>query len=136
MPNPPDDKIRDLLTNARTVAVVGHSENPARTSYQIANYLRSVGYKIYPINPTVDQIDGQKSYASLADVPEPIDVVDVFRRPEHLPAIVAEAIAAGAKAVWGQLGVVDWDAGQKALDAGLDVVMDRCMRVEHRRLVA
>jgi hypothetical protein len=115
--------------------VVGHSDKPHRTSYRIAQYLRDAGYTVYPVNPTVPMIDGQKCYASLADVPEPIDIVDVFRRSEHLAAVVAEAIAVGAKAVWAQLGVHDDAAQQATLDAGLDVAMDVCIKVEHQRLV-
>jgi predicted CoA-binding protein len=127
--------MRDVLVNAKVIAVVGHSEKPHRTSYRIAEYLRRVGYTVYPVNPRVEMIDGEKSYASLAEVPEPIDIVDVFRRSEYLPEVVAEAIAVGAKAVWGQLGVQDDAARQAALDAGLDVAMDVCIKVEHQRLV-
>lgn len=130
-----DEHMREILKSAKVVAVVGHSDKPHRTSYRIAQYLRDVGYKVYPVNPTVDQINGQKSYASIRDIPEPVDIVDVFRRPQFLDSIVDDAIAAGSKVVWGQLGVVDEQAGQKAGDAGLAVVMDRCIMVEHRRLV-
>jgi uncharacterized protein len=127
--------MRELLTRAQVVAVVGHSDKPYRTSYRIAQYLRQAGYTVYAINPTVSTIDGRPSYATLADVPEPIDIVNVFRRSEHLPQVVAEAIAVGAKAVWAQLGVVDAGARQAALDAGLAVAMDRCIKVEHRLLL-
>lgn len=126
---------RDLLQKSRVIAVVGHSDDPSRTSYQIAQYLRRAGYTVYPVNPMVTEIDGQKSYGSLADIPEPIDIVDVFRRSEYLPEVVDAAIAAGAKAVWAQLGVSDDDAARKAADAGLDAVMDRCIKVEHGRLI-
>lgn len=129
-----DPALQDLLTNARVIAVVGHSDNPDRTSYRIAGYLRRAGYTVYPVNPTVAEIDGEKSYASLADVPEPIDIVDVFRRSEFLPGVVEDAIAVGAKAVWSQLGVYDEGAEQRALDAGLNVIMNRCIKVEHARL--
>jgi uncharacterized protein len=129
-----DAGLSDLLTNARVIAVVGHSDNPSRTSYRIADYLRRAGYTVYPVNPTVSEIDGQPSYPSLADVPEPIDIVDVFRRSEHLPGVVEDAIKAGAKAVWSQLGVYDEDAEQRALDADLKVIMNRCIKVEHARL--
>ncbi|MBZ0290806.1 MAG: CoA-binding protein [Anaerolineae bacterium] len=125
---------RDVLTQARVIAVVGHSDKPERASYQIAQYLRQAGYTVYPVNPALQQIDGQPSYASLQDVPEPIDIVDVFRQSEHLPAIVDDAIAAGAKTVWGQLGVSSEAARQKALDAGLNIIMDRCIKIEHSRL--
>ncbi len=130
-----DDAKRDLLAQARVIAVVGHSDNPARTSYQIAQYLRCAGYTVYPVNPMVTAIDGQPSYASLADVPEPIDIVDVFRRSENLPEIVQEAVAAGAKAIWAQLGVYHEAAGRQAAEAGLQVVMDACIKVEHQRLL-
>ena len=129
-----DAAMRDVLANARVIAVVGHSDNPERTSYRIAQYLRRAGYTVYPVNPTVAQIDGEPSYPSLKDVPEPIDIVDVFRRSEFLPGVVEDAIAAGAKTVWSQLGVYDEAAQQRALDAGLNVVMDRCIKVEHARL--
>ncbi|MFW5748151.1 MAG: CoA-binding protein [Chloroflexota bacterium] len=130
-----DEAIKALLGQARVIAVVGHSDDPARTSYRVAQYLRQVGYTVYPVNPTVDTIDGQPSYRSLADVPEPIDIVDVFRRSEHLSGIVEEAAAVGAKAVWSQLGVVDEDAAIKAVQAGLTMVMDRCTMADHRRLL-
>lgn len=129
-----DPAIRELLTNARTIAVVGHSDNPARTSYCIAQFLRQTGYDVYPVNPTVTQIDGQPSYPSLAAVPQPIDLVNVFRRSEYLPGVVEEAIAVGAGAVWAQLGVYDDSAAQIARAAGLPLVMDRCIKVEFQRL--
>jgi uncharacterized protein len=132
--NTNDAAMRDVLTDARVVAVVGHSDNPSRTSYQIAQFLRRVGYTVYAVNPTVSQIDGQPCYASLKDVPEPIDIVDVFRRSEFLPSVVDDAIEAGATTVWSQLGVYDKQAGQKALDAGMNVAMDVCIKVEFMRL--
>lgn len=129
------EELRNLLQTARTIAVVGHSDKPHRTSYRIAQYLREAGYTVYPVNPAVSEIDGQPSYPDLASVPEPIDIVDVFRRSEHLPAIVAEAIQAGAKAVWAQLGVEDSQAAAAAEAAGLPIVMDRCIMVDHRSLL-
>jgi predicted CoA-binding protein len=129
------EELRNLLQTARTIAVVGHSDKPHRTSYRIAQYLRQAGYTVYPVNPAVSEIDGQPSYPDLASVPEPIDIVDVFRRSEHLPAIVAEAIQAGAKAVWAQLGVEDAQAAAAAEAAGLPIVMDRCIMVDHRSLL-
>ena len=107
-------EIRDLLAHAKVIAVVGHSDKPHRTSYRIAQYLRNAGYKVYAVNPTVAEIDGEPAYPDLASIPEPIDIVDVFRRAEFLQSIVDEAITVGAKAVWGQLGVVDQDAGKRA----------------------
>ena len=133
--NRDDQAMRDMLAKARVIAVVGHSNRPYRTSYQIAQYLRHAGYTVYPVNPTVTEIDGQPSYPTLADVPESIDIVNVFRRSEHLAEVIDEAIAVGAKAIWAQLGVVDEAARQKAIDAGLDVAMDACIKVEHRRLM-
>jgi hypothetical protein len=125
--------VRDLLTHARVIAVVGHSDSPARTSYRIAQFLRQTGYTVYPVNPTLTEIDGAPCYASLADVPEPIDIVDVFRRAEYLPGVVEDAIKAGAKAVWGQLTVQDEGAVARAVDAGLDIVTDQCIKVEFMR---
>ncbi len=130
-----DATLRNLLAGARVIAIVGHSANPARPSYQIAAYLRQQGYTVYPVNPTVPSIDDHQSYPSLADLPEPVDIVDVFRRAEHLPGVVEEAIEAGAKAVWGQLGVTHPRAAQIAEEAGIDLVMDRCIKIEHRRLL-
>jgi len=130
-----DEAMRALLAKARVIAVVGYSDKPHRTSYQIAQFLKRAGYRVYAVNPTVETIDGERSYPTLADVPEPIDIVDVFRRSEYLPGVVEDAIAAGAKAVWAQLGVYDADAGRKAEDAGLDVVMDACIKVEYNRLM-
>lgn len=130
-----DFALKRLLEDAETIAVVGHSDNPARTSYRIAQFLRDAGYTVYPVNPTVQTIDGQPSYAALADVPAPIDIVNVFRRSEYLSGVVDEAIAIGAKLVWAQLGVQDDEAARKAADGGLDIVMNRCIKVEHLRLM-
>jgi uncharacterized protein len=129
-----DEVMRDVLTKARVIAVVGHSDKPERTSYRIAQFLREVGYTIYPVNPMLSEIDGQPSYASLKDVPEPIDIVNVFRRSEYLPEIIDGAIAIKAKTLWTQLGVSDEASAQKALDAGLNVIMDACIKVEYLRL--
>ncbi|MCP6760081.1 MAG: CoA-binding protein, partial [Fischerella sp. CENA71] len=117
-----DSAMRDVLTHAKIIAVVGNSDKPERTSYQIAQFLRSVGYTVYPVNPTVKEIDGQPSYSSLKEIPGSVDIVNVFRRSEYLSEIVDEAIAINAKTVWAQLGVVNQQAAQKALDAGLNVV--------------
>lgn len=129
-----DVALRNLLTQARVIAVVGHSDRPDRTSYQIAQFLRRVGYTVYPVNPMVATIDGQPSYATLQAVPEAVDIVNVFRRSEHLPAIVEETIAIQAKAVWAQLGVVHPLAAQTAEAAGLAMIMDACIQVEYLRL--
>ncbi|MEM1170365.1 MAG: CoA-binding protein [Cyanobacteria bacterium P01_H01_bin.35] len=126
---------RDILTNSQIIAVVGHSDKPDRTSYQIAQFLREVGYKVYPVNPIVKEIDGQPTYATLQDIPEPVDIVNIFRRSEYLPEIVEAAIAIQAKSIWTQLGVRDWQSANKALDAGLNIAMDVCIKVEYLRLL-
>jgi predicted CoA-binding protein len=126
--------LRDLLISARVIAVVGHSEKPHRASYRVAKTLRQAGYTVYPVNPTIDQIDGQPSYPSLADVPEQIDIVNVFRRSEHLKGVVEEAIAVGAGAVWAQEGVRDEAAALLAIQNGLSIVMDTCIAVAYRAL--
>lgn len=126
--------MRSALATAQTIAVVGHSDKPHRTSYQIAHYLRAQGYTVYPVNPTVEMIDDEKSYPSLAEIPDPIDIVNVFRRSEFLPAIIDEAIAINAKTIWTQLGVIDISARDKALTHNIAVAMDRCIKVDHARL--
>ncbi len=131
---PPDAALHDLLAASRTIAVVGHSDKPYRDSYGVAQYLREVGYRVYAINPNLRTVAGDTAYPDLRQLPERIDIVNVFRRAEHLPQIVEDAIAIGARAVWGQYGVVDSAAAERAQAAGLVVVMDRCIRVEHRRL--
>jgi len=130
-----DQEIVALLSSAKTIAVVGLSDNPDRSSFGIARFLQNKGYRIIPVNPVVESVLGEKSYASLADIPEKVDIVDVFRRSEFVPEIAGQAIAIGAKALWMQLGIVNEEAAQKARDAGLIVVMDHCIGVEHRRLI-
>ena len=122
---------RAILGSAKVIAVVGYSDDPSRTSYQIGSFLKGVGYKVYPVNPMVESIDGEKSYPSLADVPEPIDIVNVFRRSEFLDGVVDEAIAAGAKVVWAQLGVFDPAAAEKGEAAGVSVIMNTCIKVSY-----
>ena len=130
------DVVEEILKESRTIAVVGLSPNPTRASHNVARYLQTQGYRIIPVNPMVEEVLGEKSYPDLASVPEAVDVVDVFRRPEHVPAIVEAAIAKGTKAVWMQEGVVHEEAAARAREAGLMVVMDRCMFKEHRRLTS
>lgn len=131
-----DAEIRELLGGARTVAVVGMSDDPERDSYGVASFLQRQGYKIYPVNPKLSEpVLGEEPYASLRDIPEKIDIVDIFRRSDAVPPIVAEAIALGAGAVWMQLTVVNEAAAAQAEAAGLKVVMNRCIAVEHRRLI-
>jgi len=126
--------LRRVLTENRTIAVVGLSAKWYRPSYFAAKYLLDHGYRVIPVNPGQDSILGQTCYTSVSAIPEPIDVVDIFRRPGDVPPIVDEAIAVGARAVWMQIGVVHEQAAEKAQDAGLDVVMDRCMKIEYARL--
>lgn len=122
------------ILNMKEIAVVGLSSEPSRPSFDVARYMQRHGYQVIPVNPKEAEILGEKAYSSLSDLPEPPEVVDVFRRPEHVAGVVEEAIAAGAKAIWLQLGVIDEKAAQKARDAGLLVVMDRCLKIEHAAL--
>jgi uncharacterized protein len=123
----------DIIRNARSIALVGVSANPIRSSNFVAAYLVRTPMVTYPVNPAYDEVLGVKCYPSLADLPEVPDVVDIFRRPEAIPGVVDEAIAVGAKVVWFQLGLRHDEAAQKALDAGLQVVQDRCLKIEHAR---
>jgi len=131
---PSDERMRQVLEDAKRIAVVGLSNKPERDSYRVAAYLQAQGYEIIPVNPMIDEVLGQKAVASLKDIEGEVDIVDVFRRSEEVPAIVDEAIAIGAKALWLQLGVIHEEAAQKAEDHGMDVIMDRCIKVEHARL--
>lgn len=132
---PSDQQIKDLLRGAHTIAVVGLSSSRLRASYGVAQYMQSAGYRVIPVNPNEQQVLGEKAYARLEDVPEKIDVVDVFRRSEFVPAVVDSAIGIGARAIWMQEGVADEAAAQRARAAGLFVVMDTCILKEHRRLL-
>lgn len=127
------DTIKLILDECRTIAVVGLSSNPRRPSHGVASYMQSHGYRIIPVNPNETEVLGQKAYPALADVPEKIDLVDIFRRSDEAGTAVDEAIAVGAKGVWMQDGVIDKEAAQRALDAGLLVVMDRCWLRDHVR---
>src|SRR5947209_18825968 len=124
----------EILKNTRTIAVVGLSSSHMRPSNGVSEYMKRVGYRIIPINPNEKTVLGEKSYARLEDVPEKIDMVNVFRRPEYVPDIVESAIRIGAKSVWMQEGVVHEGAAERAREAGLDVVMDRGVRSEERRV--
>lgn len=130
-----DQMMKDILLSTKTIASVGLSSNPGKESYGIVQYLKSQGYRVIPVNPTAEEILGEKSYPDLESVPEKIDVVQVFRRPGDVPPIVESAIKVGAKTVWMQEGIVNEEAAQTAREAGLQVVMDACMRVTHRRLI-
>ncbi|EGK11843.1 CoA-binding domain protein [Desmospora sp. 8437] len=134
--NPDHDEIRSLLKNAKNIAVVGLSDKPDRTSHMIARALQEAGYRIFPVNPVLKEpVLGEKPYAALAEIEEPIDIVDVFRRSEYCVPIAKDAVAAGAKALWLQQGIVNEEAAAIAGDAGLTVVMDRCIKVDHAILL-
>lgn len=130
-----DNEMKEILLSARTIAIVGVSSNPEKDSYWIASYLKEMGYRIIPVNPTAEEILGEKVYPSLSEIPDKVDIVQVFRKPEDIPPVVEEAIKIGAKVVWMQEGISHEEAAQKARAAGLQVVMDACMRVTHRRLI-
>ncbi len=130
---PAKDEITELLKRAKTIAVVGLSDSPLRPSHGVAAYMQSQGYRIIPVNPTIKGALGEKAVASLSDIQEKIDIVDVFRRPEGVPEVVDEAIKLGIPAIWLQEGVIHEDAAAKARQAGMFVVMDKCILKEHRR---
>ena len=127
------DPIFDILTKYKTIAVVGLSSNPARPSYGVTEYMQSSGYHIIPVNPNETDVLGEPSYASLEEVPQKIEIVNIFRRPEDVPPVVDAAIRTGAKVVWMQQGIANEPAAAKAQAAGLTVIMDACILVEHKR---
>ena len=127
------DPILEMLQHYKTIAVVGLSSNPMRPSNGVSEYLQSAGYRIIPVNPNETEVLGERSYARLEDVPEKIDIVDIFRRPEEVPPVVESAIRIGAKVVWMQLGIANEPAAKKAQSAGVTVVMDACMLIEHKK---
>ena len=128
-------QIAEILKTARTIAVVGLSPKRYRPSYGVAEYMQKAGYRIIPVNPRESQLLGERCYPDLESIPEPVDIVDIFRRSEFVPEIVEAAIRKGAKVIWMQEGVVHEDAARRAEAAGLQVVMDRCILKDHRRLV-
>jgi predicted CoA-binding protein len=132
---PSDEAVAELLRSARTIAVVGLSPKPYRASYGVSEFLQSVGYRVIPVNPNLRDALGEKAYARLEDIPEKVDIVDVFRRSEAVPEIVDSAIRIGARAVWMQEGVVNEEAAARARAAGLLVVMDTCILKDHHRLM-
>jgi len=132
--NPPDPELKRLLTEATTIAMVGASSNPEKSSYGIMQKLQTAGYRVIPVNPRETEILGERSYPSLIDVPERIDIVDVFRRPEDAPSIADDAVTIGAKALWLQEGIVSEDAAARAQAGGLIVVMDQCIGATHSLL--
>jgi predicted CoA-binding protein len=129
------ERITELLKHSKTIAVVGLTDNPLRPSFGVSSYMQSQGYRIIPVNPNVAESLGEKAYADLLDVPEKIDIVNIFRRSEAVPPIVDEAIRLGVPAIWMQEGVVHQPAAEKARSAGIFVVMDRCILKDHMRWV-
>lgn len=130
-----DKEMKEILSSIKTIASVGVSSNPEKDSYGVAAYLMEQGYQLIPVNPTTPEVLGETSYPDLESVPVKIDVVQVFRKPEDVPPIVEDAIKVGAKVVWMQEGIVNEEAAKRAREAGLQVVMDACMRATHRRLI-
>ncbi len=130
-----DVLLTKILRSTHTIASVGLSSNPSKESYQIVAYLKSHGYRIIPVNPTAVEILGEKAYPDLSSIGQKIDVVQVFRPSEDVPPVVKDAIQIGAKVVWMQVGISNAEAAKTAEEAGLEVVMDHCMRAEHRRLI-
>lgn len=130
-----DKEMQEILLSAKTVASVGLSSNQEKESYWIVAYLKEQGYRVIPVNPTATEILGEKSYPDLSSIPDKVDVVQVFRKPEDVPPVVDEAIKIGAKVVWMQEGISHEESAQKARAAGLQVIMDACMRATHRRLM-
>jgi predicted CoA-binding protein len=128
------EEIEEILKESRTVAVVGLSAKPDRPSHKVAKYLQAHGYRIIPVNPNGGEVLGEKVYTTLSSITEKVDIVDIFRRSEEVLPVVEEAIRIGARAVWMQENIVNEEAAQRARDAGLKVVMDRCLKKEHKRL--
>ena len=133
--NPPNEEIKLILENAKTIAVVGLSNNPERTSYQISKAMQDSGYVIIPVNPTADEVLGEKSYASLTDIKEKIDIINVFRRPEYLPTIAKEAAQTECRVFWAQQGIVNEEAYNYLKEREFTVIMDMCIKVVHSVLV-
>ena len=133
--NPPSIEVKAILEDHKTIAVVGLSPKPERDSYQVAKYLKEKGFTVVPVNPGQKEILGEKCYPNLKAIPSPVDIVNVFRKPEAVPPIVADAIEMGAKVVWTQLGIVNNAAAEKARTAGLKVVMNKCIKIEHRNMM-
>ncbi len=129
-----NDEIREILTSSKTIAVVGLSSDDSRASYGVSRYMQRQGYRIIPVNPNEQEVLGERAYATLDEVNEPIDIVNIFRRPEFVPDIVESAIRKSAKSIWMQEGVIHQAAADRAREAGLAVVMDRCLFKEHRQL--
>lgn len=133
-PRPKLDEIRRIYADSKTIAVVGASPDPTKRANIVPAYLQEQGYRIIPVNPSHDEVLGEKAYPTLLDIPEPVDVVEVFRPADEAPDIAVNAVAIGANVLWLQLGIVSEEAGQIAIDGGLDFVMDNCMGVMHAKL--
>jgi len=133
--NPPSEQIKAILEKHKTVAIVGLSPKPERDSYKVAKYLKENHYRIVPVNPGQKEILGDTCYPNLKAIPFPVDVVDIFRRPEAIPPVVDDAIEIGAKVVWMQVGLAHNQAANKAQNAGLEVVMNKCMKIEHMNML-
>ena len=128
-------ELRRILTECHTIAVVGLSADASRPSHGVARYLKQQGYRIVPVNPRYEAVLGERCYARLVDIPHPVDMVDVFRRTEDVLPIAQQAVAIGAKCLWQQLGIMNLDADRLAREAGLDSIVDRCVEIEHMRLL-
>jgi len=133
--NPPQEKMKEILTNAKTIAVVGLSPKEDRASNEVARYLQSKGYKIIPVNPMYPEILGEKSYSDLSQIPDKVDIIDVFRRPEQVGPVIDEAVKIDAPVVWLQLGIRNDPEAQKVIDTGKIIIQDRCILIEHKSLV-
>ena len=130
-----ETKIAEMLADAKTIAVIGLSDKPWRPSFGVSSYMQQQGYRIFPVNPNVQEALGEKAYSSLADIPEKIDIVNIFRRSESAGSAVDDAIRVGARCIWMQEGVVDYEAAARAEAAGIPVIVNRCILKYHRRLV-
>jgi uncharacterized protein len=132
--NPVNDEIVEIINNSKTIAIVGLSDNPERDSFKVGKYMQNNGYTVIPVNPVKDEILGEKSYASLKDIPVKVDIVDIFRKMEFIPEVVDEAIEIKAETVWMQLGLAHHVSAEKARKAGLKVVQSKCLKVEHAKM--
>ncbi|MFZ5626024.1 MAG: CoA-binding protein [Bacillota bacterium] len=130
-----DQELKDIMEEMRTIAIVGISDKEDRPSYRVAKYLQDQGYRIIPVNPRLQEVLGEKAYPDLKSIPEPVDVVDVFRKPEEVVPVAREAVEIGAKVLWLQLGIQNEEAEKLAAAAGLKTVADRCLKIEHARLM-
>ncbi|MFB5663114.1 CoA-binding protein [Alteribacillus sp. HJP-4] len=132
--NPSQEEIKDILNRSRRIAVVGLSNNPERTSYQVSKVMQEAGYEILPVNPTIKEALGQPAYASLTEIEGPVDIINVFRRSEHLPEVAEEAAGLDCEVFWAQLGLSNEKAYETANGAGMTVIMDKCIKVEYQRI--